>query len=286
VVRRADADDVLFLAGGVAFNVLLAAVPFLLLIGAGLGYLLDQSPTASFRIAQTVLETLLPARFAQAEPLLDPVLADVVRTRAVVGLGGGIGFLWFSTRLFASLRLVMSMVFNHGRERGFVRGKLWDLHLTFTSVVLMLAWVALSAWLTVTTGRLGAALARAGLLQDAMGSIEYAVTRALAVTVVVTIFFALYRWLPRTRTPVRVALTGAVTAAALFEVARALFGWALRTFPPSSVYTGTLGAVFIVVFWTYYAALIFVLGAEVAHTEQDRLAGTLGSETPAPTPAT
>lgn len=263
---------------------LLAAVPFLLLLGAGLGYLLDQSPTAAFRIAQTVLETLLPARFAQAEPLLDPVLADVVRTRAVVGLGGGIGFLWFSTRLFASLRLVMSMVFNHGRERGFVRGKLWDIHLTVTSVVLMLAWVALSTWLTVTTGRVGTALERAGLLQVAMGNIEYAVTRLLTLLVVVTMFFALYRWLPRTRTPVRVALTGAVTAAGLFEIARWLFGWALRTFQPSSIYTGTLGAVFLVVFWTYYAALIFVVGAEVAHTEQDRLAGTLAPESPEPSP--
>lgn len=281
MVRRADADDVLFLAGGLAFNVLLAGVPFFLLLAAGLGYILDQSPTAAYRIAQTVLEALLPTRLAQAEPLLDPVLADVVRTRAIVGLGGGIGFLWFSTRLFASLRLVMGIVFNHGRERGFVRGKLWDIHLTVTSVVLLTAWVALSTWVTVTTGRVGAALERAGLLSDAMGGIEVFVTRLLTILVVVAIFFSLYRWLPRTRTPVRVALTGAVTAAGLFEVARWLFGLVLQAFPPSSVYTGTLGAIFVVVFWTYYAALIFVLGAEVAHTEQDRI----GAGLPEPSPA-
>lgn len=281
MVRRADADDVLFLAGGLAFNVLLAGLPFLLLLAAGLGFILDQSPTAAYGIAQAVLEALLPSRLAQAEPLLDPVLADLVRTRAIVGIGGGIGFLWFATRLFASLRLVMGIVFNHGRERGFVRGKLWDIHLTLTSLVLLTAWVALSTWLTVTTGRVGAALARAGLLRDSMGGIEYVVTRALAILVVAAMFFALYRWLPRTRTPVRVALTGAVTAAALFEVARWLFGVVMHAFPPSSVYTGTLGAIFLVIFWTYYAALIFVLGAEVAHTEQDRI----GAGLPEPSPA-
>lgn len=261
----------LFLAGGIAFNVLLAGVPFFLLLGAGLGYVLDQSPDAAFRISQTVLETLLPSRLAQAEPLLDPVLADVVRTRAVVGIGGLIGFLWFATRLFASLRLVMSVVFDHGRERGYLRGKLWDIHLTLTSVVLLTIWVALSAWLTVTSGRVGAALQQAGLIGDSMGGFEYGVTRVLSFVVVAAIFFSLYRWLPRTRTPVRVAFTGALTAAGLFEVARWLFGILIVAFPPSSVYTGTLGAIFVVVFWSYYAALIFVLGAEVAHTEQDRL---------------
>jgi len=280
-VRRADADDVLFLAGGVAFNVLLAAVPFFLLVGAGLGFLLDQSPDAAYRIAQTVLETLLPSRLAQAEPLLDPVLADVVRTRTLVGIGGVVGFLWFSTRLFASLRTVMSVVFDHGRERGFIRGKLWDIHLTITSMVLLTSWVALSTWLTVGSGRVGEALERAGLVSDAMGSIEYWVARALAVLVMVAIFFSLYRWLPRTRTPVRVALTGALTAGGLFEIARWIFGQVVAAFPPTSVYTGTLGAVFIVMFWTYYAALIFVLGAEVAHTEQDRLA----EQSSAPAPA-
>ena len=273
----------LFIAGGVAFNVLLAGLPFFLLLAAGLGYVLDQSPTAAYGVAQTVLEALLPTRLAQAEPLLDPVLVDVVRTRAVVGVGGGIGFLWFSTRLFASLRLVMSVVFNHGRDRGFVRGKLWDIHLTITSVVLLTLWVALSTWLTVTSGQVGAALARAGILQNSMGNIEYGVTRFLALVVVAAIFFSLYRWLPRNRTPVRVALTGALTAAGLFELARWLFSYALEAFPPTSVYTGTLGAIVIVVFWTYYAALIFVVGAEVAHTEQDRLAALTPS--PEPTPA-
>ena len=37
-------DNVFFLAGGIAFNILLAAVPFFLLLATGLVYLLNQSP--------------------------------------------------------------------------------------------------------------------------------------------------------------------------------------------------------------------------------------------------
>jgi len=40
-------DDVLFLAGGVAFNILLAGVPFFLLLASGLGYVLGKSQAAS-----------------------------------------------------------------------------------------------------------------------------------------------------------------------------------------------------------------------------------------------
>ena len=40
VWRRIEADDATFLAGGVAFAVLLAGVPFVMLLAAGLGALL------------------------------------------------------------------------------------------------------------------------------------------------------------------------------------------------------------------------------------------------------
>ena len=42
-------DNVFFLAGGIAFNILLAAVPFFLLLATGLVYLLNQSPEKCFR---------------------------------------------------------------------------------------------------------------------------------------------------------------------------------------------------------------------------------------------
>ena len=40
-------DNIFFLAGGIAFNLLLAAVPFFLLLATGLSYLLNQSADVS-----------------------------------------------------------------------------------------------------------------------------------------------------------------------------------------------------------------------------------------------
>ena len=60
-------------------------------------------------------------------------------------------------------------------------------------------------------------------------------------------------------------------AALLFDLARWLFAVAVSTFPPASIYSGALGTIIVVVFWAYYAALIFVLGAEVASATQAEL---------------
>ena len=66
-------------------------------------------------------------------------------------------------------------------------------------------------------------------------------------------------------------MAGAAAAALLFELARWLFGLVVATFPPASVYSGTIGALVVVVFWTYYVALVFVLGAEVACAVHEEL---------------
>jgi membrane protein len=256
----------------VAFNILLAGVPFLLLMASGLGFLLGESVDGVNEVLQGVLDRVLPARQGVETSILEPVFEDVVRTRTAFGIGGAIGFLMFSARLFASLRAVMKMVFSHGRDRSFLGGLLWDVHLSVTSAVLMTAWVALTTWLAISRGRVGAALTDLRALPEVLSGLEYWSGRILAAAVVAAIFVSLYRWLPKRRTPWIPALAGGVIATLLFELARLLFAAALSAFPPLSVFTGTLGALVIVVFWAYYAALIFVLGAETASATNAQLA--------------
>lgn len=265
----------LFLAGGVAFNILLAGVPFFLLLAAGLGFVLGQSLDTAYTTLQSVLNMLLPARLAgQGESLLDPILADVVRTRAISGIVGVFGFAWFSTRLFGSLRSVMSIVFERRGDRNFFRGKLWDLHLAVSSAVLITLWVTVNAFIAVGTGRIGQVLTQLGMLAGLVSGVEYFIARVISIAAILLIFFSLYRWLPQRRTPWKIAFIGGAVAASLFEFARYMFALFAPNLNAGSLYSGTLAALVIVVFWTYYAALIFLLGAEVAHAVEKALAPT------------
>ena len=62
VWRHCGEDDVLFLASGISFDLLLAIVPFALLVVSGLGYFLNQSTAASIGTVNDVVNQFLPAQ--------------------------------------------------------------------------------------------------------------------------------------------------------------------------------------------------------------------------------
>ncbi|MFA6168245.1 MAG: YihY/virulence factor BrkB family protein [Gemmatimonadaceae bacterium] len=258
-------DDLFFLAGGVAYNILLAGVPFFLLLIAGIGYVLDKPEADSTRDVLEFLGRLLPVGNSDGTSFLEPILRDVVATRGRVGLLSALAFAWFSTRLFGTLRTVLQRVFSVAHGRGIMVGKLYDFGYTMLSSLLLVVYLVLSAYLAIMSKSGIAVLQEVGVDAAMMGSLEYAIGRVLAFSVVLAIFFSVYKYIPPRRVPWRQALVAATTTSVLFEVARNLFVLMVQRFDPASLYTGTLGALVIVVFWAYYAALIFIVGGMVGH---------------------
>lgn len=257
-------DNIFFLAGGIAFNILLAAVPFFLLIVSGLAFFLNHSTDASTAEALALLDRLLPPHAETADGPIHRLLTDALQLRGSVGLYSAIGFIWFSTRLFGSLRSVLADVFDIETDRGIVAGKLFDVQITVISTLILVAYTFLSAYLAIATTHGVAVLAAIGIRDDVMGGLEYWFGRLIAFAFVLLMFFSLYKYLPNRRIRSKTALVGAFSTALLFEGARNVFTAYVTSFNPGSLYSGTLYALIILVFWVYYAALIFVLGGEIA----------------------
>ena len=272
-------DNILFLAGGVAFNMLLAVVPFVLLLVSGIGYLLNRTAEASVAEVYAFVDRLIPADPNTGESAVHKLLDEIISARGNVGLYSAIGFVWFSTRLFGSLRTVLADVFDIEQDRGIVDGKIFDIKVTITSTLLIAAYVALSAYLAIATTRGVAVLSWLGLRDDVMGQIEYSLGRLIAFTFITLMFYALYKYLPKRKIPSRMAIIAALFTSVLFELARNLFTSYVRSFNPGSIYTGTLAAIIVIVSWVYYAALIFILGGEVAQVYELRRVRRLQRET-------
>ncbi len=253
-----------FLASGLAFNVLLALVPLVLLLISSLSFLLGSEPTEAARTVTHLVEGLLPTNAPAATMLFRDVIADVMRTRGAIGLYAAVSFAWFSTRLFGSLRSCLALIFDR-TDHGIVVGKLFDVVATILTTVAVVVYVVFSTYLDLATTRGLAFLVGLGLRESAMGSIAYVLGRVLANAVVFVLFFVLYRGLPRHRPSRRTAVLAAGVAALLFELARHLFALLVQNLDPSSLYTGSIAAIVAVVFWTYYGALLFLIGGEVAH---------------------
>ncbi len=262
-------DNIFFLAGGIAFNILLAAIPFFLLLATGLAYLLNHSTDASSAEVGAIIDRLLPT--AQGpNPLITRVVNDVIRAGGSVGWWSAVGFIWFSTRLFGSLRTVLAEVFDIESDRGIVDGKIFDIKITVVATILVAAYTALSAYLAAATTRGIAVLSTIGLRQDVMGQVEYSIGRALAFAFIVLMFFSLYKYLPLRRIRWQTALIAAMFTSTCFEMAKNLFTAYMSRFSPESIYTGTLLAAVVLVTWVYYAATIFILGGEVAQVAELR----------------
>ncbi len=272
VWKHTSEDDVLFLASGISFDLLLAVVPLALLIIAGLGELLNKSPDASVKVVLDVAGRFLPQDGTRTKAF-EGILRDIIRTRGSAGLFGAITFLWFSTRLFASLRSALDRVFGfmHAR-RSVIAGKWVDIKVTLYTTMLVIAWTALSAYLAI--GRAVPSPKAGGT--TLVGGATYIGGRIFAVMVALYVFWSLYRYLPSRRVRRRTALVAAVWTTGMFELARWLFGIYAHVMNPGSLYTSTLAAIVVAMFWIYYAGIIFTFGGEIGRVYELRRAERLG----------
>jgi membrane protein len=261
-------DNVLFLAGGIAFNILLAALPFILLLATGLTYLLPIVYKGTFNSTEQIglfLDRLLPAH-AELNSPYHKIINDLLRTRGSITMYSAIGFIWFSTRLFGSLRTVLASVFDIESERGIIAGKIFDVKITIVSTLLFVASVTVTSYVALASS----ALVTFNLGTDVISNLQYWIGRTLGFVFLSLMFFALYKYLPVRRVPAKAAWVGAAFTSLCFEGARTVFAYYTQTFNPASLYTGTLTAIVVVVVWCYYAALIFILGGEVGQVFQLR----------------
>jgi membrane protein len=271
-------DNIFFLAGGIAFNILLAAVPFFLLLATGLAYLLNQSSDASSAEVGAIIDRLLPT--AQGpDSIVRRIITDVARSSDRVGLYSAISFIWFSTRLFGSLRTVLASIFDIEADRGIIAGKIFDMKITVVATVLVAAYTMLSAYLAAATTRGVAVLSQIGLRSELMGRLEYSIGRLLAFAFIVLMFFALYKYLPLRKIRWQTAFIASMFTSVCFEGAKNLFAMYMTRFSPGSLYTGTILAAVVLVIWVYYAATLFILGGEVAQVYELRRVRRLQRET-------
>jgi membrane protein len=262
-------DNVLFLAGGIAFNMLLAAVPFVLLLVWGLAQVLHNTPEAN-RLVVHYLDRMLPPHLESPDDPTHKLITDVLSGHKQLGIWSAVGFVWFSTRLFGSLRTVLASVFDIEQERGIIQGKIFDIKITVLSTILITANTLISTYVLIATRTSRQVLEDLGIRKDVMGQASAWATHLVGTLLIGVMFFALYKFLPIRRVRTKTAWVAAGFTSVMFELAKAAFNLYVDNFNPGSLYSGAAAAVVVVVVWVYYAALIFILGGEVGQVYELR----------------
>ncbi len=269
VVRRtleaAYEDNIPFLASALSFDLLLTVIPFVALLLAVVGYLVQHQVTTQQVQLHELLERFLPTTPGgatdRAFQAVESALSGVVRHRGRLTAFGLPLFLWFSTRMFGGLRAALNEVFDTDERRPWPVAKLLDLAMVLGTGALLVLSGLVAAWeagnATVMSARSFALdwLWRFGL-------------ETVAFTAGVVLFFSIFKLLPSRRIPWRTALVAAVFCSLGFEVAKRLYALYVTRFATLDRLASDANVVALALFllWVYYTAYLFLLGGEVAET--------------------
>lgn len=251
VVRAAYEDNIAFLASALTFDALLWVLPFLLLALAGFGWVLGgaSDPAANIHL---LFDQFLPAHDAVSDPFsrVEQVLVEVVESRKQLSLAGIPLFLWFSMRLFGSVRAALNDVFDTEESRAYLAGKALDMGLGLACAVLLAVNTMVSTFLLPHTwpGRFLATI--------------------FAYLAAVALFFAIYTVAPSRHVRWDTALVAAVVTSLAFEVAKKFYAVYLTQFATVDQFFSNANAIAVLlfVFYVYYTAWVFLAGGEVAET--------------------
>jgi len=263
-IEAAFEDNIPFLASALSFDLLLTTIPFIVLLLAVVGYLVQHQITSHQISLHELLAQLLPSvsgsNAAGAFQAVERALGGVLRLRGRLTLFGLPLFLWFSTRLFGGLRAALNEVFDTDERRAWPTAKLLDLLMVCVTGVFLVANGVLSAY----------QVRNAAVVSDSF--VVFWLWRLSVETVAfslgVGMFFVVFKLLPSRRINWRTALVASVFCSLGFEVARRLYALYVAQFVTFDrlASDANIVALFLFLLWVYYTAYLFLLGGEVAET--------------------
>jgi membrane protein len=259
-LRKFNDDNGFFLSAGIAFNLLINLIPFILLLMALVGTVLYNDQEVLNHI-HAYLRDVAPA----LDPKITSNLMDVIQNRQIVGILGLVGLLWFSTWVFSSLRVALNIVFRTEKSRRMLRGVAVDLLMILLVGILLLVSMILSSVVTFLPGY-------QGRIPVALGpTLQWILKYLLPFFLTVCMFFLIYQIIPNKRVHFISALQAAIFSGVLWELAKHLFTWYVVHLAQYSFFYGSLSTLVILVLWVYYSSMVLVVGAELAYfLEEDR----------------
>ncbi len=255
LLRKFQRDQALFMARGLAFDVLFCLIPTIFLLFLLFGFLFDSS-RETIHYMSTYMKSMIP--FSQQQVLRN--LFAVVKNQKVLGILGGIGMVWTLSRLFGSIRTVLDAVVEVKEGRGFLQGKLFDGKMMLVGSLFLLATVLVTSASSVLKNVSPQIFRTKFLYLGVRGELG---SLFLAFFFTACLFFFLYKFVPYRRMPTKATLYAALTASILWEVAKQIFRFYLLSLADVGKVYGPFTLLFALVLWVYYSCIIFIVGAEM-----------------------
>jgi membrane protein len=258
--KRIDDHHVFLFAGGLAFSIFLCIIPFVLIIFAVLGNILDSS-YVQFQI-NTLIETIIPySRYSEfVKKIIFNRISEVIEYRNIAGIIGGFGLLFAASSLFSSMRTILNKVYGVETDVNILIAKLRDFALVFMVIIIFFMTTISMPTIDLLREKAGE-WAVLGFLSS--GLFSHLIFSLLSLLLIFIVFNVLYFTVPLRKLGRKATFMSALWAAILWEAAKQLFGYYLYNFAAFNVIYGAYALIVVVAFWIYYSSVVFIIGAEI-----------------------
>ena len=256
-IREFIEDRAMAHAAAITFYALLSLAPLLVVVLAVAGMVWDRSALQEEVVGQfgslmgsqageTITEVI---ERAGAQPSRGKLAAVIGIVMLVIGALG----------VFSQIKSALNDAWEvtakpGGGVWGFVRSRLLSLAMVMSIAFLLLISLTISATLSAMGSWLDASWSMAV-------PVMWIIDNGASLIVFTILFAAMYKILPDVKIAWRDVWIGAAATAVLFIVGKSLIGLYLGKSTTASVY-GAAGSLVIILLWTYYSSMIFLLGAE------------------------
>jgi len=264
-LKKFNDDNGFLLSSGIAFNLLIALIPLILLLLSLLGTYLYSDREVLNHIGHH-LEDMAPS----IDPEIMNNILAIIHDRKIVGILGIGGLIWSATFVFGSLRTALNIVFQVERGQGFLRGMANDLFVMFLAWLFHLASMGITSVTTYLHTFYFSLFMGMGLI------IGFFLKYLLPFFFTFGMFFMIYKIIPNKIIHFMIAFKAAFFTSLLWEIAKQCFGWYVLHLASFSMVYGSLSTLVIFVLWVYYSSVILLLGGEVAfllEKERNRIHG-------------
>ena len=266
--NKFDEDHVWVLSSSIAFNIVICAIPFTLIVLSILGLYLNSEATAQ-RIDIYLNHTLgLPPEIRQkAMAIISSRTSEISENITWTAIIGGIGILWTASSLFSVMRDVLNRVFKTKLQVFYVWGKLKDISMVFSVFLFFI--LSFASTLIVSIIRQVDQNFLNGFIHD-YPILQKIIGFTLAYIFSFVMFYLIYKLVPNGKINTKIALISAGVGAFLWEVLKNLFTYYLLNFANYTAVYGTYAAIVALIFWIYYSSFVFVVGAEVGQIYNEK----------------
>ena len=271
--RRFNADRCWDQSVIISYFALLCAIPLAALFAFITSKLLG-NPELAFRSLNIFSEDF----FVNLDPAFFEKLRVVAANAAKLGLFGIIGSFVAASLIFSRLISSINLIFKAKYQRSFVYNRLMEYAIMFTTGVILLFSLSITALWTALhrTMRASDIVAQylnpslLGLVDNVL--IQYLIPFALGTLVL----FSLYKFIPERKVHTRAALIAAVIGSILWEIFKRSFVFYVVNLSAvgivlSKLLAGTLPSIIFFLLWISFSLVILFWGAELAAVINERI---------------